>query len=151
MSKMVYLSGPISYSDKHPFHWESTHNWRFRAERELGADNCLNPARREYPGELTDEQVDTLVTDDLDEIEGADVLLAHVWQHSPGTSMEMFFARNILGIPVVTVCPKELRKPWIRYVTSHMFNTLDEALTFIKDEYLNEISSLDSLDVARSG
>lgn len=145
----IYLSGPIDYGN--PLHWENTHVWRNRAERELGAEHCLNPTRRVYTNDFTDEQVTKLVTDDLDEIEQSYILLANVWKFTPGASMELFFARNIVGIPVIVVCPKELRKAWIRYCANYIFDTLDEALVFIKKEYLDETSSLDSLDLARSG
>jgi nucleoside 2-deoxyribosyltransferase len=145
----IYLSGPIDYGN--PLHWENTHVWRNRAERELGAENCLNPTRRVYTNDLTDEEVTKLVTDDLDEIERSDILLANIWKISPGTMMELFFARNILGIPVIVVCPLALRKAWIRYCANYIFDTLDKALAFIKKEYLNESTTMDSLDVARSG
>lgn len=134
MSKLIYLSGPIDYGDATA--WQNTHVWRHRASYLLGEKHVLNPTRREYRGELSDEDVTQLVQADLEDIDKCGVLLANVWKFSAGTLMEMWRAFYSCNIRVVTVCPPELRKAWVRYVSEAIFDTVDESCDYIKENYL---------------
>lgn len=57
----------------------------------------------------------------------SDIILANVTELSCGTSQEILFANSLHKL-VITVCPKQLLNPWHSAHSSHVFETLEEAI-----------------------
>ena len=98
----VYLAGPIlDCSD------DECVTWRELAKERLGAENCLDPMRRDYRtetvggigGVATRNIPEIIVLDKLD-IRNSTALMVNYSKHSDGTAMEVFYAHS-LGIPIV--------------------------------------------------
>ena len=120
---MIYLAGPINGCTD-----DEANNWRDIAKARLGADNCLDPMRRDFRGR-EDDCVDEIVWGDLDDIDESDVVLANCWQPSWGTGMEIRYA-FAEGKLVIAVLPPGTRvSPWLAYHAT-IFFSLDEALAF---------------------
>jgi len=112
---VVYLAGPINgIKDSEVFGWR-----RVAAEALKEHDpniEVLDPTRRDFRGlEATSER--EIVEGDLDDIRKSTILLAYTPRPSHGTSMEIFFAKHVVGITVITACPwpNEKTSPWVHY------------------------------------
>jgi nucleoside 2-deoxyribosyltransferase len=118
----VYLAGPINGCTD-----GEANDWRDTAKKFLGAENCLDPMRRDYRGK-EDEHVVEIVQDDLRDIDVCDVFFANCWQVSWGTAMEIFYAAD-QGKEVICVFPEGARiSPWIRYHASEVCFSFEDAL-----------------------
>jgi nucleoside 2-deoxyribosyltransferase len=125
--EIVYLCGPIGGCTD-----DEAVNWRDVVKARIGAENCLDPMRRDYRGR-EDEAVSEIVERDKEDIEDSDVVLANCWQPSPGTSMEILYAWEH-GIPVYAILPPGARvSPWYRY-HARVFHALEDAI----NEHLGE-------------
>jgi hypothetical protein len=124
-----YLAGPILYGNQDAYH--KTHDWRNRVTKELGAAYVRNPALRTY--EKGDLQ---LVQDDKDEIQQCTILLAYCWTYSPGTSMEVIYSW-MCGLDVIVVADTNRWEPWYEAHSHKIFKTLDEAIVYIKQQYID--------------
>lgn len=124
MAIKVYLAGPINGCTD-----DEAINWRDLAKSLVGAENCIDPMRRDYRGK-EDESVNEIVQGDLEDIDNSDVVVANCWQMSWGTAMEIHYAGSN-GIPVVAIVPVGTRiSPWLRYFTEHITHGVGDALEF---------------------
>jgi nucleoside 2-deoxyribosyltransferase len=120
----VYLCGPINGCTD-----DEANDWRTIVKNKLGADNCIDPMRRDFRGR-EDDSVKEIVYGDLNDIEEADVVLANCWQTSWGTGMEIFYG-FWANKRVIAVLPPQTRvSPWLRFHAEIAFS-LDEALELI--------------------
>lgn len=92
----IYLCGPI-----HGRTDEQCVVWREYVRREWPGE-CLDPIRRDYRGKEL-ENVRQLIRDDLSDIRCSVGVLVYFDAPSVGTSMEIFFAKHNLLLPVVVV------------------------------------------------
>jgi|SRR5690242_12308610 len=125
--KVVYLAGPINGCTN----TEAT-NWREVVKYELGAENCLDPMRRDYRGR-EDDCLSEIVNGDKNDIRASDIFLANCWQVSVGTSMEIMYAFEHVLIPIIAVVKPDARvSPWIKFHADHVVTSLDQALELVK-------------------
>ncbi len=123
---ITYLAGPINGCTD-----DEANNWRDVAKARLGEENCLDPMRRDYRG-IEDDSVDDIVHGDLKDINNSNVMLANCWQTSWGTAMEIHYAWGC-GIDVICILPPGSRvSPWLRYHSTAVVNSLDEAFASLE-------------------
>lgn len=124
---ITYLAGPIFGCTD-----DESSNWREHAKTYLGAENCLDPMRRDYRGREQDaEAISELVVADKHDILASDGVLANCWQVSWGTAMEIHFSYHC-GKPVIAVVPPgTVISPWLRYHTARICSDLDVALSLL--------------------
>lgn len=123
--KVVYLAGPINGCTD-----DEANNWRDVVKDKVGADNCLDPMRRDYRG-IEDQSVNEIVIGDLTDINDSDVMLANCWQVSWGTAMEIHYAHGN-GLRVIVIIPEGTRiSPWLRYHSDAIVHNIDEALALL--------------------
>ena len=123
---MIYLCGPINGCTD-----EEANDWRSQVKAAVGEENCLDPMRRDYRGR-EDECYDEIVDLDKIDIAASNVVLAHCWQVSWGTAMEIAIAR-LWAVPVVAVVEPGARiSPWLRY-HSVVVDSLDKAIELAKE------------------
>ena len=134
--KTIYLSGPIM--DEHA---GAAREWRECAKSLLaGRYRLLDPMRRKF----VDREVDSaneIVEFDLLDVRNADIILVNYSRPSIGTSMEVFYASNVLGKFVVAFSPYEYREcsPWmVRYCTK-ILGSLEEAAEYIATHFSQEM------------
>ncbi|MHA2343507.1 MAG: nucleoside 2-deoxyribosyltransferase [Candidatus Hodarchaeales archaeon] len=124
----VYLAGPIfKCSDS------ECKDWRDYAIEKLESDT-LNPMDRDFRG-MEDDATLLIVEGDKLDIMEADVVLANYGDKPPssvGTAMEILFAWE-QHKPVFLVTTQPKISPWLKYHSSQIFESLDEAI-----EYINE-------------
>lgn len=124
----IYLAGPIFDCDD-----SECVAWRDLARAHLGEFELYDPMVRDYRGRTT-ENVQAIVEEDKADIDTCDLLLVNMVKPSAGTSMEIIYAWERKK-PVYVVYPDEEVSPWILYHASKVFQTLDEAMTFIKNKH----------------
>jgi nucleoside 2-deoxyribosyltransferase len=125
MNRRIYLCGPINGCTD-----SEAASWRDVAKAWLGEANCIDPMRRDYRGH-EDENVTGIIEGDKNDISACDVVLANCWQVSWGTPMELVYAR-LWCKPVIAVVPKDARvSPWLRYHTSLITDSFDDALNAV--------------------
>lgn len=120
----IYLCGPINgRSDS------DCRNWRERAKKEWPGE-CIDPVRRDYRGREA-ECVDEIVENDLIDIRDSDALLVYFDKPSVGTSMEVFYAKQI-GKPVVVIDASDKPlSPWLVYHADHIVREMGDAMYFL--------------------
>jgi nucleoside 2-deoxyribosyltransferase len=115
----VYLAGPIAGCRD-----REVYEWRDRATGWLNRHGIetLDPSKRDYRNTpITPEAAAQIVTADLRDIDQCDVLYAHPWKPSHGTSMEILYAYG-RNIPVVAAVPSLAQvSPWIRYHVQDLY------------------------------
>lgn len=132
MTDLVYLAGPINMCTD-----AEARNWREDAKLVLGAENCLDPMRRDYRGREA-ENYQAIVEADKDDIWSSKIVLANCWKPGWGTPMEIHYAWSNYK-PVVAVVPPDSKpSPWLLY-HAHVFYGLQEALDFVR-KWLNEVA-----------
>ena len=109
--KTLYLCGPIA--DRND---ADAHGWRDLAVR-LWPGKCLNPMRRDYRGMMITHRIATeIVEQDLVDIQESHALLVHFDVASVGSSMEVFYAKHVLLLPVITInASGRPPSPWLLY------------------------------------
>lgn len=113
----VYLAGP-------PFAEE----YRARASRlavEAGWEP-VDPMRRDFRGRTEGREAE-IVSGDLADIDGCDVVLASFTRPDEGTAMEAWYAHS-RGIPVVAYTGGEWAHPWAVYVARSVHTALEDAI-----------------------
>lgn len=107
---LYYLCGPINGTTD-----RQANAWRNVWKRAVGPENCLDPMDRDYRGE-EDDNVEAIVEGDLEDITKADIVIAHCWQESWGTAMEIYEAAN-QGKTVIAIVPEYQTRisPWLRH------------------------------------
>jgi len=126
-NKLVcYLAGPINDCTD-----EECKDWRERMKKAMPDVNFLDPMRRDYRDLETEETCIEIVENDKIDIDECDVILVYHDRPSVGTSMEILYAFE-RGIYVLTVaCTGKPLSPWIRYHSSTIVGTLEEAIEII--------------------
>jgi len=130
----IYLGGPIfNRSD------DDCKNWRNTVKKELeDVANCIDPMRRDYRGKTHLPGMDSEIVElDKEDIDGSDALLVYYDKPSVGTSMEILYAYDrLLKIVVVNASDQDYLSPWLTYHASLIFDGLDEAIDFLKEDGL---------------
>ncbi len=117
---MIYLAGPINGLND-----DDASTWREQVKAVVGAENCLDPMRRDYRGK-EDLHVNEIVSGDLDDINNSEVILANCWTPSFGTAMELWYAHS-QNIPIIAVTPEPV-SPWLRYVSFEIVDNLENGI-----------------------
>lgn len=127
--KTIYLCGAINgCSDA------ECNDWRKNVEDELNEEyQFLDPMRRDFRGR-EDDSVSEIVEGDYADIEEADIVLVAADNPSWGTAMEMHHAFLNLHKPVVAVCGQPRISPWLRYHSTKIVASLDDAIQFLRHE-----------------
>lgn len=122
----IYLAGPIFMCSD-----GDANDWRSRARDELeGHFKILNPMIRDYRN-VTDIAYREIVDLDKIDIRNSDIILANCTQSSAGTSMEIFYAHQLGKIVVAVVDGQP--SPWIKYHSTTIQPTLEDAIVWIID------------------
>ena len=126
----VYLCGGINgLSD------DDAKNWRDVATRLLGGlgHTTLDPMRRDYRG-VEDDNVDAIISGDLDDIDRSDALIVNATRPSWGTAMEVFYAATFRpACPVVIIHPADKPvSPWLRGHSTTIVSSLPEAVAHLE-------------------
>ena len=131
--KKIYLCGPIM--DEHEGH---AREWRAKAKATLGSEfKLLDPMRRNFK----DREVDSaneIVEFDLQDVRDADIVLVNYNKPSIGTSMEVFYASQVLNKFVIAFSPFDFKNcnPWmVRYCTK-ILPDLEAALAYIREHFV---------------
>ena len=120
----IYLCGPINGCTD-----EECNDWRQMVSRVFSEK--IDPMRRDYRGKEL-ESVNEIVQLDKIDVDKCDIVLANCPKPSVGTSMEILYAweRNK---PVLVVVPKDGPiSPWLRYHSTKILHSFDEAVNWIK-------------------
>lgn len=122
MTPLTYLCGPINGCTD-----DEATNWRELAKQALGAENCIDPMRRDYRG-IENANVAKIVNGDLDDIDTCDIVLANCWHASWGTAMEIHYAYECCKMVIAVVPPGTSVSPWLTYHASLITDSLTDAL-----------------------
>lgn len=123
----IYLAGPIDHCND-----SEAIDWREQAKKRLGEENCLDPMRRDYRGR--EHLYSEIVSQDLNDIDGSDVVLANCWQPGFGTAMEILYASLNEKTVIVVVDPDSpFVSPWLRYYATTVYGSLDTVLNDLAD------------------
>jgi len=130
----IYLGGPI-----HGLTQDQANGWRQQAAHLLAPEfGVLDPMENKVIigtdySHYTDEE---LVVKDLLSIQRARAVLRYTPGPTHGSDMETFFASHNHGIPVVTWGPGQGDRSklslWLRRFTVKNFETLEEAVAYLK-------------------
>jgi nucleoside 2-deoxyribosyltransferase len=125
--KTIYLCGPINGRTT-----EDATNWRELVKSRWNG-KCLDPMRRDYRGrELEPGIAAEIVAGDIEDIQNSDAVLVFFDKPSVGTSMEIFYAKHVLGKPVVLIDAQDKPlSPWLLHHTDDQTKHISSALAFI--------------------
>lgn len=132
----IYLAGALS-----GIKTEIANQWRLKASQLLYETGhplmVVNPVNfynfTLEPDTYTEREV---MDFDLYQVRDSDLLLVNLdFPNSIGTAIEMFYAHDILRIPVVAFGTMQ-NHPWITCCVNKQCETLEEAVEYIKDFYL---------------
>lgn len=130
MSRTIYLCGPINgRTDEDATTWRETVKARWNGV-------CLDPMRRDYRGrELEPGIAAEIVDGDIEDIQAADAILVFFDKPSVGTSMEVFYAKHVLGkfVAVIDAQDKPL-SPWLLHHSNTVTRHTSVALACIDME-----------------
>lgn len=107
-------------------------DWRTVA-KDLLSTATLDPMRRDYRGK-EDESVNEIVSGDLEDIKRADFILVNAARPSWGTAMEIVYAHKERAKKIYSVVPKPPISPWLRFHSTEIFPSLEEAVAKINQE-----------------
>lgn len=119
----VYLCGPINGCTD-----AEAKDWRQYAKTKLPF--TMDPMVRDYRGR-EDLNVREIVEQDKRDISDCDVLLVKYDKPSVGTSMEIMYAYERSKCIVVVAAETTSISPWLRYHSSKIFHTFDEAFSYL--------------------
>lgn len=141
----LYLGGPIGgLKAKHATGWRKDVRHILSPHYKILDPLDFGPIQ---PGEK--DQAAT-VKQDIHLVAQADIMLAWMWQISPGTCMEMVYAK-MARTKVVLAAPAAVQKRfWIPQHADHVFDTLPEAVDFIL-HMTNRFSSCTRVEAASNG
>lgn len=127
MKKTIYLCGPINGRTD-----ADATNWREAAKR-LWPGSCLDPMRRDYRGrEMEPGIAAEIVAGDIEDIQASDAILVFFDKPSVGTAMEVFYAKAVLGKPVVVLDASDKPlSPWLTHHSDFRSRNMAEALALI--------------------
>ena len=120
---IIYLAGPIlSCTDK------EMNGWRKQVMNELCFTyEFLNPTRRIY---LNNDE-NSIVHGDKEDIDKSQIILVDHQFPSDGTAMEIIYAWE-RGKTIITIVQGEY-SPWISYHSNILFETVNHAISYLKD------------------
>lgn len=120
----LYLCGPINGRTD-----DDCQNWRAAATAAWPGP-VLDPMRRDYRGrELEPGIAAEIVAGDIEDIKASDVILVFFDKPSVGTSMEVFYAKHVLGKKVVVIdAGDKPLSPWMLHHADHVVRGMGEAL-----------------------
>lgn len=120
--KTIYLCGPINGRTD-----ADCKSWREEAKG-LWGGSTLDPICRDYRGR-EDCCAAEIVHGDLEDIQNSDAFLVYFDKPSVGTSMEVFYAKHVLELPIVVVSVTDTPlSPWLVYHSDHIAKTIPEAV-----------------------
>jgi nucleoside 2-deoxyribosyltransferase len=125
----VYLCGPINgCSDDEATTWRE---WFKKSTGGFFAE-YVDPMKRDYRGKESEDYREIVHLDKRD-IAKCDCIIVMYVQPSVGTSMEVLFS-YILGIPVIVIDESgNPISPWLRYHSTAIVKSKEEALVKIKE------------------
>jgi len=135
----VYLCGPIAGCTDN-----EAMDWRERIKDALPELNHLDPMRRDYRGQNTAnrELAETIVENDLGDIDISDVVLAFHPQPSTGTDMEIFYAGYMKDCLVVTIIPKTAPiSPWVVVSSNYIVDSEEAAIVLLRNMAKRQVSN----------
>jgi hypothetical protein len=115
----TYLAGPINGKTD-----AECNDWRARFKALPG--EWADPMARDYRGK-EDESVDEIVEGDKDDIDCCERVIVMAESPSWGTAMEVIYAYQ-QNQEVWAICPQERISPWLRYHSTRIFKSVDEAI-----------------------
>jgi nucleoside 2-deoxyribosyltransferase len=116
----MYLAGGINgLSD------QECREWREKAKVLLQGHTILDPMDRDYRG-IEDQNFEKIVTQDLADIDAADILIVNAAKPSWGTAMEIRYASGEKKKPVIAFTNSLSLSPWLLFHCI-VVNTLEEA------------------------
>lgn len=119
----VYLCGGINgLSDS------QCKDWREESKRLINHET-VDPMRRDYRGAENDN-VDRIVTEDLNDIAQCDIVLVNATKPSWGTAMEIVYAKQASKIVVCFIGTGRI-SPWLQFHSSKIVVDLAAAAEFI--------------------
>jgi nucleoside 2-deoxyribosyltransferase len=125
--RTIYLCGPINGRTD-----DDCRNWRELA-KERWDGRCLDPMLRDYRGRELEPGISAeIVAGDIEDIQQCDALLVYFDKPSVGTSMEVFYAKHVLGKPVVVIDASDKPlSPWLIHHSDYQTRHLSVALASI--------------------
>lgn len=124
--KRLYLAGPINACSD-----SEAKDWRESVKTELaGLYEFSDPMQRDYRGQ-EHAAFNAIVSGDMDDIQGCDVILANCPKPSVGTSMEVFYASFCLGKRVISVVPSN-PSPWLIRFSDKVLPDIHAAIEYLK-------------------
>lgn len=118
----IYLAGGINgLSD------QECRDWREKAKVLLPGHTILDPMDRDYRG-VEDQNWEKIVTQDLKDVDAADILIVNAANPSWGTAMEVRYASGEKHKPVIAFTSSLAVSPWLQFHCI-VVDTLEEAVT----------------------
>ncbi len=130
---IVYLCGPIAGCTD-----EECKNWRDQSK--LVIQNTFDPMVRDYRGR-EDECMKEIVELDKKDIDQSDVILVNYDKPSVGTSMEILYAWERKKTIILVAAKNTKLSPWLKYHSTYIFHSFDEAYKFINQPALYQVMS----------
>lgn len=134
----IYLAGGMS-----DISFEESNIWRGIAKEKLESCECGYHVKAINPNDYfnflvkrheTEEEIRRF---DINKVDISDLILVNLNGRSIGTAMELQHAFD-RGLPIVGYKDDgEFLHPWLECVTSRVFASVEEAVNYIRDFYLN--------------
>lgn len=125
--KTIYLSGPmLACTD------QESNSWRQFVKKELeGLFEFQDPMEFEVKetGNV-DTMARQIVEMDVRALTKSDFILANCWKASPGTAMELVYAK-VQKKEIISV--NTINSPWIHFHSTLVYPTLEEAVQALKE------------------
>lgn len=123
----VYLAGAINGCTD-----AEAKDWRGYVMATYPGHTYLDPMTRDFRGRENEPGIDAeIVEGDIDDILDSDVLLVNYDKPSVGTSMEVFFARQVSKHVVIVARPDTKLSPWLTYHAHAVVHSFAEAMKLI--------------------
>ena len=134
MSKRVYLAGPIQGKEDEQDYRERLRGWLAEKGYEV-YDPWLSELKLNGDWRNNHEVRKKIVEGDLEAIRKSDALLAYVPVASTGTSMEIFYANRVNGIPTFIIYKrKEDVSPWLSEHATRIYMSIAD----FKDKFTED-------------
>ena len=123
----VYLAGPIFQCND-----RECVAWRQEAKAKLKGFDVIDPMETTDFRGKTKAFFRELVESGKARIDSSDIILANITKPSIGTSMEILYGWE-RGKKVYVVEQQEHINPWLLYHAEHLFESLDEAISYLNE------------------
>lgn len=126
--KSIYLCGPINGRSD-----DDCTGWREQV-KSLWPGQCVDPMERDYRGrELEPGIAAEIVAGDIEDIMVVDAILVFFDKPSVGTAMEVFYAKHVLGKPVVVIDKSDKPlSPWLIFHSDAIVKDIASALAALQ-------------------